>query len=340
MFPKARRESFTLVELSIVLLILSILLGTLLTGRRIVDRAKLQRVIFEVDYYKKSLSLFQDTFDVLPGNLDKDTCMKYSEFSSVKSSDDDGIGEFCDSDRATQQKSRMTEGYVSSTVIGTSDKWSIFLETMRQMRTGKIISEVATGIEEAETVASVEATTLDKGPNEIACKDCISFENVKRTQATTSFDNNGAVTLAGIRLNSSKADSYKLNYIRGVADHDGSGKHEMKDTKFANALDGRNVIFFYRNTPAGADDTFGSGALATGILSADMTNKLDTKLDDGRPGSGRLLAFKNGYAKTEGISEDDKKKICYNEPQETVSSAYYLDSVEGEFGCNFVVVVR
>ena len=80
---KKAKQSFTLVELSIVLLILSLLVGSLLVGRKIVDRAKLQRIMFEYDYYKKNIVLFQDTFEVLPGNVDVTTCKRYAEFSQV-----------------------------------------------------------------------------------------------------------------------------------------------------------------------------------------------------------------------------------------------------------------
>ena len=339
MFGTKSKKSFTLVELSIVLLILSMLLGTLLVGRKIVDRAKMQRIIFEIDYYKKSLTLFRDTFDVLPGNIDKETCMKYSEFSLINVADGEDVGAFCASDRTNRSaKSRMTDGYVNSSIIGTSDKWSIFLETMRQMKTGKIINEVNSSIEDDETVVSVESTTLNSGPNKIDCQSCISYENIKKTQGTTSFDTSGAVSIAGIRINS---DTYarKLNFIRGSNDYDNKG-HELQDTNYANAMNGNNIIFFYRNTPADADSYYGSGSRATGIVSADILNKLDVKIDDGRPGSGNVLALKNGYVKSDGLTTADQKRICYNDLQNNVSNAYYTSETEDEYGCNFGVVIR
>ena len=47
------------------------------------------------------------------------------------------------------------------------------------MKTSKIINEVGSSVEDAETVATVAATTLNSGPNKIDCKECISYENVK-----------------------------------------------------------------------------------------------------------------------------------------------------------------
>ena len=78
------KRSFTLIELSIVLLILSLLVGSLLVGRQIVDRAKIQRIIFEFDYYEKAFHQFYDTYRVVPGNLDYKTCIKHAEFQIYK----------------------------------------------------------------------------------------------------------------------------------------------------------------------------------------------------------------------------------------------------------------
>ena len=70
--PRCAKKSFTLVELSIVLLILSLLVGSLLTGRQLVERAEIQKIISEIDYYQKNIVQFQDTFQFLPGNMDQD----------------------------------------------------------------------------------------------------------------------------------------------------------------------------------------------------------------------------------------------------------------------------
>ena len=70
------KKSFTLVELSIVLLILSLLVGSLLTGRQLVERAEINKIISEIDYYQKNIVQFQDTFSFLPGSMDKDGCLK------------------------------------------------------------------------------------------------------------------------------------------------------------------------------------------------------------------------------------------------------------------------
>ena len=149
---KKMKKSFTLVELSIVLLVLSILVGVLLTGRKIVDRANLQRVIFELDYYKKALSLYKDTYNVYPGNMDEETCMKYSEFTLHNLSDvsSDDVGQYCRNDRSSYAKGKVENGFVSSSVIATNDSWVSFLNGMRFLKTSGIINEVETTISDDE----------------------------------------------------------------------------------------------------------------------------------------------------------------------------------------------
>ena len=71
------KKSFTLVELSVVLLVLS-----LLVGRQIVDRAKVQRVMSEIDHYNKNFTLFRDTYGTIPGTIDPENCASYDVFSS------------------------------------------------------------------------------------------------------------------------------------------------------------------------------------------------------------------------------------------------------------------
>ena len=337
---KRLKRSFTLVELSIVLLVLSILVGVLLTGRKIVDRANLQRVIFELDYYKKALYLYRDTYNVYPGNMDEETCMKYSEFSLHNLSDvsSDDVGQFCRNDRTQYPKGKVDNGFVNSSVMSTNESWVSFLNGMRFLKTSGIINEVETTIADDEFVNGNFSKSSDDssvyGPSNQICKNCISYETVKRTQGKLSFDNNGVITIAGITINENE-NAKKLSFIRGSNNIDGKG-HELDDNNFLNLVNGKNVLILYRNTPSNADDN-GNGLISTGIFSADMTNQLDVKLDDGKPGSGKILALKNGYSRATNV---ESKTVCYNQTQDNISKAYYLNNKENENGCNIIYVLE
>ena len=169
-----KKRSFTLVELSIVLLVLSILVGVLLTGRKIVDRANLQRVIFEIDYYKKALTMYRDTYDIYPGNMDEETCMKYAEFSQLNADDNNiEVGDYCSASRSNG-KGKVNDGYASSSLMATTERWTSFLNAMRFMQTAKIINEVATDISATELASGSNYSNVDKGPWDEACAECIS----------------------------------------------------------------------------------------------------------------------------------------------------------------------
>lgn len=353
---KSAKQSFTLVELSIVLLILSLLVGSLLVGRKIVDRAKLQRIMFEFDYYKKNFTLFQDTFEVLPSNVDTTVCKRYGEFSQAQTEADmragtvPTAGTYC---VTTGDNARVVEGYVSASVMSNSENWLTFLTGMRFMKSGKVVDTVKYGIAEKmsdtatinvsnvteETVAaqSPVKTALTVGEDgaghETAtgteCTDCVSNAAVKATQGTASFDTEGAFSFVGVPENVTE-----MYYIRG------SNMSEMKNETFRTRIGGKNVLVAYRNVPGGnADATRGITNTTTGILSSSMANMMDVKMDDGQPGTGNVLALKNGYAfSTSGSAH--ASKICYNNTVENVSSAFYLDDSDTKYGCNIVYLMQ
>ncbi len=339
------KKSFSLLELSIVLIVLSLLTFTVLSGAKIIARAKAQKVLVEIDKYKKAIMIFRDSYDVYPGNVDEETCRKWAEFSQLNL-DKEGVslGDYCTNNRAQAGgRGKVNDGFAGSSLMATTERWISFLNAMRFMRTSKIIDAdtVSTTIADDEMVnGSYPASKANQGPWDEVCKDCISYENVKRTQAKTSFDSNGAATLAGILIDPKKTESLNLNFIRGSNNSEGAvNEHEFYDTEVQKNVNSQNVLILYKNTPAGADDTYGTGPLATGILTADIVNQIDVKIDDGRPGTGILIGLKNGYVKSVD-NEDGKKRICYNTLQNDVSNGYYVSSTETKNGCNILYIIR
>lgn len=62
------RKGFTLVELSIVMIIIGVLVGGVLSGQALVRQAKLRSVIAEVDKLRVAWNSFQRRYDVVPGD--------------------------------------------------------------------------------------------------------------------------------------------------------------------------------------------------------------------------------------------------------------------------------
>lgn len=62
-------KGFTLVELSIVLVIIGLLIGGILVAQSMISTAKSQRVINEVSQYQTMYRLFEDRFKSIPGDF-------------------------------------------------------------------------------------------------------------------------------------------------------------------------------------------------------------------------------------------------------------------------------
>tara|TARA_B100001123_G_scaffold443817_1_gene590888 strand:+ start:2129 stop:2953 length:825 start_codon:yes stop_codon:yes gene_type:complete len=64
-----RQQGFSLVELSIVLVILGLLTGGILTGQSLIRAAELRSVVTEFQRYQTATRAFQDKYFALPGDM-------------------------------------------------------------------------------------------------------------------------------------------------------------------------------------------------------------------------------------------------------------------------------
>jgi prepilin-type N-terminal cleavage/methylation domain-containing protein len=62
-------KGFTLVELSIVLIILGLIIGAVTLGRHLLSKSQLQAVISEMNFLNSAVTQFKDQFDALPGDF-------------------------------------------------------------------------------------------------------------------------------------------------------------------------------------------------------------------------------------------------------------------------------
>lgn len=63
------KKSFTLVEISIVMCVVALLIGSLIGGRKLVERAKIQATIAEIQNYQSAFAKFYDTYGYMPGDM-------------------------------------------------------------------------------------------------------------------------------------------------------------------------------------------------------------------------------------------------------------------------------
>jgi Tfp pilus assembly protein PilE len=79
-----KNKSFSLTEVSVVLLILGILLTTTLSFKSIINQAKIAKIATRLNEYSNSMAIFYNTYQNWPGNLTEEQCMKYNNFSKYK----------------------------------------------------------------------------------------------------------------------------------------------------------------------------------------------------------------------------------------------------------------
>jgi prepilin-type N-terminal cleavage/methylation domain-containing protein len=64
----SRHSAFTLVELSIVLVIIGLIIGGVLAGRDLIRAAELRSLVSEVERYNSAVNAFKLKYNCLPGD--------------------------------------------------------------------------------------------------------------------------------------------------------------------------------------------------------------------------------------------------------------------------------
>jgi len=87
--PSAKRKTlsgFTLIELSIVLVIIGLIVGGVLVGRELINTAKLRKVVSEVDKFTTAIQTFRVKYGCTPGDCKNATTF----FTGTHNGNDDG----------------------------------------------------------------------------------------------------------------------------------------------------------------------------------------------------------------------------------------------------------
>ena len=326
------KKSFTLIELSIVLLILSLLVGSLLVGRQIVDRAKIQRIIFEFDYYEKAFHQFYDTYRVVPGNMGHDMCAKYSQFTQVKEKR---------SNLALCPTHFCGKTSHDKTMFG--DLWRCTVQAAMGHLYYAGLSETYAypaqiknfNMEPAYLWSSSGRTLFIAGNTEGSFGQNVGYF------AISSYDPNVYIQPMGWHTERwTEHGGYKnfSGYIFCGSNtyKNGSLPHEFQNSKYMSALNHHNTLSLLRN-PIVKKDVLMPNESA---LPAKMASELDAKLDDGRPGTGRILAMKGGNAHRPDTTKDEHLANCYDQMADQVDKAIYHSGTNLKHGCNITYVIE
>lgn len=87
-----RERGFTLVELSIVLVIIGLLIGAVLKGQELIDSARLKSQMTQLQGYKTAASIFRDRYSALPGDFNQATTQIGTTVTAVTVANGDGDG--------------------------------------------------------------------------------------------------------------------------------------------------------------------------------------------------------------------------------------------------------
>ena len=64
-----KNKGFSLLEISIVIIVIALITGVIVVGQSLVASSRLQAVIADADAYKKAVTLFKDKYKELPGDF-------------------------------------------------------------------------------------------------------------------------------------------------------------------------------------------------------------------------------------------------------------------------------
>ena len=316
------KKSFTLIELSIVLLILSLLVGSLLVGRQIVDRAKIQRIIFEFDYYEKAFHQFYDTYHYVPSSLPYKQCIKYSVFQ----------GPACArTDTACQNN---------------TGPWTYHFNVQQWCQ--QFTTDVA-------VPAKLVSSTWTQIPlfNHLVVTGLIEGDNGYRQHLSTGMtEKNSNFVYRLFREDGWRSDYYATTFDRNVylriyAFHKKNAASYLRglpmtgENYFVNRLLDKNIMLFYglvwQKHPSGP--WIRSANTFTSALNSKLASELDAKIDDGRPTTGNLM----GIVPAKGINEADAekmKKYCYDAAGNDIEKALYNTSTNTQYGCDLIKVME
>ena len=220
-----RRRGFSLVELSIVLVILGLLVGGVLAGQSLIKAAQLRAVSNEYNRYFTAMKSFQDKYFAMPGDMNNAT-----RFWGLDSA---GTAPFCYSNSGAASNSNgVCDGDGNGTLGWTiASRNAEMYQFWRELALAGIIEGSYTGI---------------TGPANY-------YNSIAGTNVPLSKYSGGAWAIA------------------------------------VNAGGGGVVSF----TPPRAGNAFIIGAAdgqwnSTGLLSPEDAWNIDTKLDDGKPGTGAV----------------------------------------------------
>lgn len=222
------QRAFSLVELSIVLVILGLLVGGILAGQSLIRASELRSASTEFSKYSTSMSVFRDKYFAWPGDMTNAT-----DFWTAQA-----VPASCATTPSTTQATCNGDGngQISYTASSSNEMYRLW----QHLANAGLIEGIYNGVSSTPSPAGFG---------------CVPGTNCPLSKVTKA--------------------SWSMRYTGTTISHG-----QWFDGTYGNAL------FF-------GDSLSGSTYSARGVLSPEEAWNLDTKMDDGRPAQGKVVAWKN-----------------------------------------------
>ena len=253
------RSAFSLVELSVVIVIISILVSTVIVSRSLIDMAKINKIKEEAIMFNNSINIYFTSYGCLPGDC------KQSQVPDLVS----GINLACFTTNSPYQKCTDPTGCPGAIPLNTGSIETVAKTTcmMQSLQSAGYISGVNKNATLTDSIAGINLPIAKF--SKLAAWDFRLFP--PNTQAREFISDMATIP-------------FEFN---GLDNGGWANKNVLLLRQATKSAGQTGNIANYYTQPQDSTQTYG--------ISAYLTQKLDLKFDDGKPYSGNIMAGLNYY---------------------------------------------
>ena len=309
------KKAFSLIELCCYIVAVGALISTISRGIKVIENARTQKLIEEIEYYNKANSEFVIRYGALPGLLTEKKCKAFYEFtqycvnnSTINATTNENLfnDEDCDNDMGCLIKSNGT--------FGKEDIIINFLTPMRYLKQAKLIDTINYNLK-----------------TNVFCEDdteqiCDTTQYSKRVWAKSDFASHIYINIYNYYNNNGFENIPFLFTGQTIMGHTiNSGKTYDHFNKLAKTRCQYLIYHAFSSTQKE-------------VTNVNIVDKVDKKIDDGKPLTGRFTTystsdfsnFKNSnYSRCITLEPNNKDAI--------IKATYNTTSRSGE--CSFMYLL-
>jgi len=292
-----RRVGFTLVEVSIVLVIIGLVFGGVLVGRDLIFSAQVRSQISQIEEIETQINTFKSKYNCLPGD-----CINATDFfgttdasgNTVNNGDGDGVIRSYYSGGNDVDALYGSKACLEPDVAGEIPR--LFLHLYLAGLSKDFTKGAFDGGDGAATVGvAYPYAKLDNGTGIFVS--CLNSSGFIATDATPQFMQNKNVLVVGVSGDRTNGSNYRIAYATGQL----------------------GILWYSQYGGFGSANPLGPIGIP-----AEVGRRIDEKIDDGNPSSGRF-----GIIAGEAVCDN----TLFSHNQQPLLSAYPSPSVS----CNVTV---